>query len=152
MSTGSHRGPLPLLNVSEEEAWKWRQHRLATSKAYEVLLGYPVPFEGLASADHAFEEVAGAQRLTLRAAEVLRRVFTSHARGEIDVGPALRIGRIHEEVAHRFATRYGITELAQCYAELVRLLASAPGPALDPSLPGSRGAVSRHGERPRQSL
>jgi hypothetical protein len=39
MSTGSHRGPLPLLNVSEEEAWKWRQHRLATSKAYEVLFG-----------------------------------------------------------------------------------------------------------------
>ena len=127
MSTVSHRGPLPLLNVSEEEAWQWRQHRLATAKAYEVLLGYPVPFEDLASADDAFEEVAGAQRLTLRAAEVLRQVFTSHARGEIDVGPALRIGRIHEEVAHRFATRYGITELDQCYAELVRLLASAPG-------------------------
>jgi hypothetical protein len=119
-STGSHRGPLPLLNVSEEEASKWRQHRLATSKAYEVLLGYPVPFEGLALADDAFEEVAGAQRLTLRAAEVLRRVFTSHAGGEIDVGPALRVGRIHQEVAHRFATRYGITELDRCYADVGR--------------------------------
>ena len=127
MSTASHRGPLPLLNVSEEEAWQWRQHRLATSRALEPLLGYPVPFEDLASADDAFEEVAGAQRLTLRAAEVLRRVFTSQARGEIDGGPALRIGRIHQEVAHRFAARYGITELGQRYAELVRLLACAPG-------------------------
>jgi hypothetical protein len=43
------------------------------------------------------------------------------------MGPTLRIGRIHQEVAHRFGTRYGITELDQCYAELVRLLASAPG-------------------------
>jgi hypothetical protein len=127
MSIGRHRGPLPLLNVSEEEAWQWRQHRLATSKAFEVLLGYPVPFEDLASTDDAFEEVAGAQRLTLQAAEVLREVFTSHARGEMDVGPALRIGRIHQEVAHRIAARYGITELGQRYAELVRLLASAPG-------------------------
>jgi hypothetical protein len=56
MSTGSHRGPLPLLNVSEEEAWQWRQHRLATSKAYEVLFGYPAPFEGLASVDNALPE------------------------------------------------------------------------------------------------
>jgi hypothetical protein len=127
MSTGSHRGPLPLLNVSEEEAWQWRQHRLSTSRAYEVLLGYPVPFEDLAWADDAFEEVSGVQRLTLQAAEVLRQVFKSHARGETDVGPALRIGRIHQEVAHRFAARYGITELGQRYAELVRLLASAPG-------------------------
>ncbi len=127
MSTGSRRGPLPLLNVSEEEAWQWRQHRLATSRAYQVLLGYPVPFEDLVSADDAFEEVSGVQRLTLRAAEVLRQVFKSHARGETDVGPALRIGRIHQEVAHRFGTRYGIRELDQCYAELVRLLASAPG-------------------------
>ena len=129
MSIGSHRGPLPLLNVSEEEAWQWRQHRLATSRAYEVLLGYPVPvpFEDLASADDGFEQVSGVQRLTLRAAEVLRQVFKSHARGETDVGAALRIGRVHQEVAHRFATRYGITELAQRYAELVRLLASAPG-------------------------
>src|ERR1019366_7795748 len=55
MSIGSHRGPLPLLNVSEEEAWQWRQHRLATSQAYEALLGYPVPFEDLASTDDAFE-------------------------------------------------------------------------------------------------
>ena len=58
---------------------------------------------------------------------MLRRVFTIHARGETDMGPTLRIGRIHQEVAHRFATRYGITELDECYAELVRLLASAPG-------------------------
>jgi hypothetical protein len=43
MSTGSHRGPLPLLNVSGEDVWQWRQHRLATSKAYEILLGYPAP-------------------------------------------------------------------------------------------------------------
>src|ERR1035441_5883010 len=127
MSTGSHRGPLPLLNVSEEEAWRWRQHRLATSKAYEVLFGYPVLFEDLASTDDAFEGVAGVQRLTLQAAEVLRWVFTSHATSESDVRPTLRIGRIHQEVAHRFATRYGITELDRCYAELVRLLASAPG-------------------------
>jgi hypothetical protein len=126
-STGSHRGPLPLLNVSEEAAWQWRQHRLSTAKAYEVVLGCPPPFEDLCSIDDAFEQVSGVERLTLRAAEVLRQVFTSHASGEIDVGPALRIGRIHQEVAHRVGTRYGITELAQRYAELVRLLASAPG-------------------------
>jgi hypothetical protein len=56
MSIGSHRGPLPLLNVSEEDVWQWRQHRLATSRAYEVLLGYPVPFEDLASVDNALSE------------------------------------------------------------------------------------------------
>jgi hypothetical protein len=97
MSSGSHRGPLPLLNVSEEEAWKWRQHRLATSQAYEVLFCYPVPFEDLASTDDAFEEVSGVQRLTLRAAKVLRRVFTSHASGETDVGTAEPVTR----AAHR---------------------------------------------------
>ena len=103
MSIGSHRGPLPLLNVSEEEAWQWRQHRLATSRALEPLLGYPVPFEDLASAGEAFEEVAGVQRLTLRAAEVLRQVFTSHARGETDVGTA--------EPATRAAHRTGLLHL-----------------------------------------
>jgi hypothetical protein len=127
MSSDSHRGPLPLLNVSEEEAWQWRQHRLATSKAYEVLFGYPVPFEDLASTDDAFEEVSGVERLTLRAAEVLRRVFMPPASAEINGVTAVPIGPLHQKVAHRFGTRYGITELDECYAELVRLLASAPG-------------------------
>jgi hypothetical protein len=127
MSIGSHRGPLPLLNVSEEEAWQWRQHRLATAKAYEVLLGYPVPFEDLASTDDAFEQVSGVQRLTLRAAGVLRRVFTPPGSGQINGVTGVPIGPLHQKVAIRFATRYGISELTQCYAEMVRLLASAPG-------------------------
>jgi hypothetical protein len=127
MSTGSHRGPLPLLNVSEEEAWQWRQHRLATSRAYEVLLGYPVPFEDLTSIDDAFEQVSGVERLTLRAAGVLRRVFAPPGSGEINGVAAIPIGPLHQKVAIRFATRYGISELTQCYAEMVRLLVSAPG-------------------------
>jgi hypothetical protein len=127
MSTGSHRGPLPLLNVSEEEAWQWRQHRLATSKAYEVLLGYPVPFEDLASTDEAFEQVSGVERLTLRAAEVLRRVFMPPASAEINGVTAVPIGPLHQKVANRFGTRYEISELTEAYAEMVRLLVSAPG-------------------------
>jgi hypothetical protein len=108
MSIGSHRGPLPLLNVSEEEAWQWRQHRLATSQAYEVLFCYPVPFEDLASTDDAFEEVAGVQRLTLQAAEVLRQVFMSRAAGEIDVGtalPAIRLLPDRTATTHRHDPR-----------------------------------------------
>ena len=70
---------------------------------HEVLLGCPVPFEDLASAEDAFEEVSGVQRLTLQAAEVLRQVFTSHARGETDVGTA--------EPATRAAHRTGLLHL-----------------------------------------
>ncbi|MHB1527012.1 MAG: hypothetical protein ACYCZN_12185 [Candidatus Dormibacteria bacterium] len=127
MSITGHRGPLPLLNVSEEEAWQWRQHRLVTAKAYEVVLGCPAPFEDLGSIDHAFEQVSGVERLTLRAAGVLRRVFTPPGSGEINGVAAIPIGPLHQKVAIRFATRYGIGELTQCYAEMVRLLVSAPG-------------------------
>jgi hypothetical protein len=127
MSTGSHRGPLPLVNVSEEAAWQWRQHRLATSKAYEVLLGYPAPFEDLTSMNDAFEQVSGVERLTLQAAGVLRRVFTPPGSGQINGVTAVPIGPLHQKVAQRFATRYGISELTQCYAEMVGLLVSAPG-------------------------
>jgi hypothetical protein len=127
MSSTGQGGPLPLLNVSEEEAWQWRQHRLVTAKAYEVVLGYPAPFEDLTSIDEAFEQVSVVQRLTLQAAGVLRRVFTPPGSGEINGVAAIPIGPLHQKVAIRFATRYGISELTQCYAEMVRLLACAPG-------------------------
>ena len=81
MSTGRHRGPLTLLNVSEEEAWQRRQHRMSTAKAYEVLLGCPPSFEDISSIDDAFEQVSGVERPTLRAAEVLRRVFMPASAG-----------------------------------------------------------------------
>jgi hypothetical protein len=55
MSITGHRGLLPLLNVSEENVRRWRQHR-QTSKAYEVLLGHPAPFEDLAFVDNALPE------------------------------------------------------------------------------------------------
>lgn len=91
MSTGSHRGPLPLLNVSEEGAWQWRQHRLVTSKAYEPMLGQPVRFEELTSVRDVFEGTAGVDRLKFQAAEGLLQVFTKLFCGEIDAHGAFAL-------------------------------------------------------------
>jgi hypothetical protein len=87
----------------------------------------PVAFEELVSADDAFEGAVGVHRLRFQAAEALLRVFTIRASGELGVGSALALWPIHQEVARRFATRYGITELEARYTELLRLLACAPG-------------------------
>ena len=64
----------------------------------------------------------------------------------LGVGSALAVWPIHQEVAHRFATRYGITELEACYTELLRLLACAPVGSR--RVAGrSRSGLPRHGER-----
>lgn len=43
MSSTGHRGPLPLLKVSEQKAWQGGQDRLARSKAFTRLID---PFQG----------------------------------------------------------------------------------------------------------
>ena len=87
---------------------------------FERFLGMSFPFGELVSVD-AFEEVSGVHRLRFQAAETLSQVFTNRTSGVLDVGGARALWPIHQEVARRFATRYGITELEVCYAELVRL-------------------------------
>ena len=77
---------------------------------FERFLGMPAPFGELVSVD-AFEEVSGVHRLRFQAAETLLQVFTNRTSGVLDVGGARALWPIHQEVALRFATRYGIAEL-----------------------------------------
>ena len=115
------------MGASEEERSNRRRHQLSAFTPFECFLGMPVAVEELVSADDAFEGAVGVHRLRFQAAEALLRVFTSRASGELGVGSALALWPIHQEVAHRFATCYGITELEACYAEFLRLLECAPG-------------------------
>lgn len=71
--------------------------------------------------------MSGVDRLTLLAAGVLEQVFTPPGSGAISVVTAITIGPLHQEVALRWATRRGITELIQCHGEVIRLLVAAPG-------------------------
>ena len=84
--------------MSEEERWQWWRHRLATSKACEILLGHPAPFGGLVSVEDAFEGGGRVQRLRFEAAEALVQAFTKRSSGEIDVGTALWLWPLRQEV------------------------------------------------------
>jgi hypothetical protein len=113
MTVASYRGPLPLLNASEEERSNWRRHQLSAFTPFESFLGMPVAFGDLASVDDAFQEVSGLHRLTFQAAEALLQVFMKLFCGEIDAEGATALWPIYEDVVYAFARRYDVTELLE---------------------------------------
>src|ERR1035441_9528973 len=113
MSIASHRGPLPLLNVSEEERSNWRRHQLSAFTPFEHFLGVPVAFGELMSTDDAFEDASGVHRLKFQAAEALLQVFMKLFCGEIDAEGAIALWLIYEDVVYAFARRYDVTELLE---------------------------------------
>ncbi len=113
MSIARHRGPLPLLNVSEEERSNWRRHQLSAFTPFECFLGQPVAFGELMSTDDVFEDASGVHRLKFQAAEALLQVFMKLFCGEIDAEGAIALWLIYEDVVYAFARRYDVTELLE---------------------------------------